>query len=320
MKRMAMAAGAASLVAVLALAACTNSGGGHAGSAASGGGKVARDNAGASAQVNAAASPAARPGVATNGGPDAAKGGKADPLLTSQALIRTADLSVEVARGASVPAQANRAEQLAISAGGLVFADDRTAGKAPTAALTLKVPGAALNGVLGQLSALGKEVGRQSTTRDVTTEVADVDSRVRSAQASINRLRVLFDRAVKVGEVIALESELAQRESDLESLQAQQRSLAAQTAMATVTLHLTTAAVAVVPPRKHKEATGGFLGGLHRGWDAFASAATGIAIGIGAVLPFLVLALLIGGAAVVVRRRTRSGAPPAAPPAEGSAA
>jgi hypothetical protein len=281
---------------------------------------VAGDSAaGARAQVDNAASAPARPGVATNGGAAAAKGGAAEPLLTSQALIRTADLSVEVARGSSVPAQANRAEQLAISAGGLVFADDRTAGKAPTAALTLKVPGASLTSVLGQLSALGKETARQSTTRDVTTEVADVDSRVRSAQASISRLRVLFDRAVKVGDVIALESELAQRESDLESLQAQQRSLAAQTAMATVTLHLTTAAAAVVPP-KHKETTGGFLGGLNRGWDAFASAATGIAIGIGAVLPFLVLALLIGAGAIVVRRRIRSGAPPVAPPAEGSAA
>jgi hypothetical protein len=238
---------------------------------------------------------------------------RAKTPVTSAALIRTADLEVEIAHGSDVAAQANRAEQIAIAAGGTVFADDRTAGNTPTAALTLKVPGVSLAGVLTKLSLLGKEKSRRSSTKDVTTEVADVTSRVRSAQASINRLQVLFSRADKVGDVIALESELSQREADLESLQAQQRSLASQTEMATVTLNLTTSASAVAP-KKHTDKSG-FLGGLARGWRAFTHGAGAVATGVGAALPFLVLALLIVGAALLLRRRMRGATPPViAPP------
>lgn len=305
MRRIAMAAGTASLVGVLLLAACAHSKSGDPSKTAA---QDVRGAVTANGSAHAASLPGAAPAADKPAPPRSAKS-----LLTSSALIRTADLTVEIAHGSSVPAQANRAEQIATAAGGQVYADERTAGSNPTAALTLKVPGPSLVGVLDTLSALGKERSRQSSTRDVTTEVADVSSRVRSAQASIDRLRVLFGRAVKVGDVIELESELARREAELESLQAQQRTLASQTAMATVTLQLSTAPAVA----DHKDrATGGFLGGLARGWQTFRSAAGGVATGIGAAVPFLVLVLLVGAAVVVVRRRSRTGAPPVVAPAD----
>jgi hypothetical protein len=316
MKRIALAAGAVAVVGVLALAGCSNSNGGLPSKAGDAPSAVSNGGGGSAAQRGAQA-PAIDDGAKTGGqGPDQASA-KA-PLLGSQSLIRTADLRVDVARKSDVPAKANRAEQIATAAGGVVFADERTAGDAPTANLTLKVPGSSLVSVLGQLSDLGTEKARQTRTQDVTGEVADVDSRVRSAQASIDRLRVLFSRAVRIGDVISLETELAQREADLESLQAQQRSLAAQTSMATITLTLTAAETAAAPAKHHSGS--GFLGGLDRGWRAFLSGAGGLATGVGAAIPFLALALLVVGAALVVRRRTRHGVPPVGPPAEGSAA
>lgn len=310
MKRITMASGAAALVGVVLLAACSHPGDGKASSAAAKGGPaIVNGAARAPGSTNGGGVSAPVPaGPARN---DAAGAAKA-ALLTSAALIRTADLNVEIARGQSVAESADRAEQIATDAGGQVYADARSAGTVPTASLTLKVPGSALVSVLAKLSALGKEKSRHTSTEDVTTQVADVSSRVASAQASIDRLRLLFDRATKVGDVIALESELAQREADLESLQSQQRALAAQTSMATVSLELTTAATVA-----HKQrATGGFLGGLRRGWRAFASAAGGLATGIGAAVPFLVLALLLAGALVLLRRRARTGPPPIIPPAD----
>ncbi len=231
-------------------------------------------------------------------------------------MIRTADLTVEIAHGHSVSAPADQAEQIAIAAGGLVYADERSAGPHPVATVTLKVPGAALGGVVDKLAALGHEKSRNSSTQDVTGDVADVASRVRSAQAGIAQLRILFDRAVKVGDLIALENELSQRESDLEALEAKQRALDAQTSMATVTLHLTTAgAPAAVAPqaprgRRVRRRAASTAGG--RSGPRPAAVATGV----GAVLPFLALALVIGAATVVVRRRLRSGPPPVLPPAD----
>jgi hypothetical protein len=304
MNRTKLSVGALAVVGVVALAACTSSGSSNSGAA------LPRPMS-AKAQGGGAGA-AARPGVA----PEPARANHAPIVktLVVQALIRTADLTVEMPHGRSLTAPADQAEQIALAAGGQVFADERSGGPSPMASLTLKVPGEALGGVIDKLAALGKEKARRTSTQDVTGQVADVDSRVRSAQASIAQLRVLFDRAVKVGDLIALENELSQREADLEALEAQQRALEAQTAMATVTLHLTTAGAAPVTHKHH--ATGGFVGGLRNGWQAFGSAAGAVATAVGAVLPFLLLALVVGAAALALRRRFRSVAPPGLPPAD----
>lgn len=280
-------AGLTGIVLLLALAGCT----------------------GASHGSNSAASygrSAVSPGAGSTPAGGAAAAGAAPPV-ESRSVIRTAQLSVQVR---DVAAQANRAEQIATAAGGSVDSDDRTSQQRPSATLVLRVPQDVLAATIDKLSALGREISRQTSTRDVTGQVADVSSRVASAQASIARLRTLFAAASKVSDIIAIESELAQRESDLESLQAQQRALAAQTAMATVTLELTGLAPVAA---KHRGATG-FLGGLQRGWEAFVAAAGAVATGIGAALPFLVLLALVGAAALVLRRRLRTAAPMPPPP------
>ena len=216
-------------------------------------------------------------------------------------------MQVEIAKAGEVARQADAAEQIAITEGGAVFADDRIAGEHGSARLTLKVPPASLAAVLTRLSALGREVTRQSRSEDVTSQVADVSSRLRSAQGSLARLRALFAHAVKISDVITIEGEIAQREADLESLEAQQRILDAQTSMATVQLYLSAAGTAAAPQHHDRR---GFLGGLGRGWHSFTSAATSVATGIGAAVPFLVLVLLVGAAAWRLRpRRTQS--PPA---------
>ena len=123
--------------------------------------------------------------------------------------------------------------------GGDISKEDTTTdekGRAVRSALALRVPVEDFDATMLRLSKLGTLVNRVSNAKDVTTEVADIDSRVRSAQRSITTLRRLFDRATALGDIIRLESELAQREADLESLEAQQRALADQTSMSTITM------------------------------------------------------------------------------------
>ena len=155
-------------------------------------------------------------------------------------MIRTADITVVTG---SVGARADQARRIATDAGGTLDGDDRTAGEHPSATLVLRIPPARLDDVLTQLSALGKEQTRHSSSRDVTTQVADVDSRVRSAVDAIAQLQGLYSKATRVADVIAIEGELSQREADLESLQAQQRALAGQVSLATLTLYLVPAPV-----------------------------------------------------------------------------
>ena len=224
--------------------------------------------------------------------------------LPGPSVIKTASLQVEFAKAGDVAAKADAAESVVIGLGGSVYADNRTSGDSASADLTLKVPPDSLTQAIDRIAALGHEVSRESSSKDVTTEVADVDSRVRSAQDSLTRLRLLYSQASKIGDILELESQISQREADLEALQAQQRALAAQTTMATLQVSLTTKGTAPPPPPKPRHYKG-FAGGLHHGWDAFTSSVSAVATAVGAALPFGVLFLALGAVAVLFRRRRR---------------
>src|SRR6202012_1710034 len=104
-----------------------------------------------------------------------------------------------------VAQQADAAEAIALRVGGEVSADDRVSGKHASATLVLREPPSALESTLAALSKLGTEKERQVSTIDVTQRVADVSSRVLSAQDAIAQLRSLYRRAAKIFDMIKVE-------------------------------------------------------------------------------------------------------------------
>jgi hypothetical protein len=211
-------------------------------------------------------------------------------LVTDQrALIRTAQLTVRVKKSADVAKTADTAEALVIKRGGVVFADNRSSGPDAQATLTLKVPPALLTSILSDLSKLGVEQSRTVATEDVTTAVADVQARLKSATDSINRLNGLFAKATKVGDIIAIENELATREADRESLQAQQKALSSETSTATITLSLVPAMHAVVVVHHHRNSV---INALSKGWHHFTSSAVWVLGALATLVPFLLLVVL----------------------------
>ncbi len=92
--------------------------------------------------------------------------------------------------------------------------------------------------VLTSLQGAGKLLDRTARAEDVTDQVVDVESRIRSQRASVARVRELMDRATRLSDVVALEGELSSREADLEALLARQASLKDRTSLATITLSL----------------------------------------------------------------------------------
>lgn len=283
------------LAAATVLAGCSGSSSGRESLVSGGAAKAAAPDR-APAAGGAAGDTAG--GAASKPAPDVA-----DP----QAKIRKADITVSVTHADQVSAKADQAAVIARRYGGDVDAEQRSSGPHASATLTLKVRPDDLSAALTDLSALGKELDRHQSTENVTQQVADVDSRVRSARLAIDKLDALYAQASKVSDLLVIDGQLAERQSDLEALLAQQRALAGQVAMATVDVTLTTA---TAPPATHHDKRTGFLGGLSRGWDAFTSAAGSIATGVGAALPFLVLLTLLGAGGVYGYRRTRRPAPP----------
>lgn len=251
---------------------------------------------------------AAAPGIADSAGSSGKRAAPATPDLP-RALIRTAELTVRVD---DVPAAARTVQEYARTDGGTTTGDNRSGtGADARADLELKVAPGRLDGALDRFSSLGEEVRRSSTTQDVTEDVADIDVRVRSMQASIARVRAILARADRIGDVVAVEGELSRRTTELEALQTKQRALAGQAALATVTLHLVAKGVPVATSPER----GGFLGGLRDGWEAFTAAAGWLLTALGALLPFLIVLVPLAFAARRYVARRRPAAPAPAPPA-----
>lgn len=171
------------------------------------------------------------------------------------------------------------------------------------AVVVLRVPAEEYGDAVDALEALGETVSRSRNAQDVTEEVVDVESRIETQEASIDRLRSLLAEATEISDILAIESELTVRTAELESLQARQQQLASLTGFATIT-------VTLIPPETVVEEGTGFAAGLEAGWDAFIRALELGVTALGAALPFI-LAIAVVLVPVVIwvlvsHRRQRS--------------
>jgi hypothetical protein len=232
--------------------------------------------------------------------------------VDNRSMIFTGTVTVRVT---DVERAAADASSLATAAGGFVGGDDRTSAKNQSQArMTLRVPSARFSSVVDSIAKLGKEESRQLSTEDVTDQVTDVDARIATGQAGVDRVRDLIAKAASISEIVSLESELSRREADLESLKSRKRKLDDQTTLSTITAVLLGPEAAAKPaPKKHET---GFLAGLKSGWHSFATSMGVLATVVGALLPWLV-ALAVPVAVVLWwARRTRRPRTASAPVSE----
>src|SRR6185369_11641298 len=131
-------------------------------------------------------------------------------------IIYSANVSVTVP---DVNKAADDATAAARDAGGSVSADQRTLDNDRSiATLTLRVPSTAFTSTVERVSKLCTELSRSVQSQDVTENLIDVDARIATQRASVDRVRALLAEAKTIGEVVSIESELTRREADLDSL------------------------------------------------------------------------------------------------------
>ncbi|GHD60912.1 DUF4349 domain-containing protein [Streptomyces goshikiensis] len=296
--RSAAALAALSLAGALAVAGCSADGSGSSSDKAAVGEAAAKPQEGAAAPAQGKAGAGAA-------APAAPKDGQ-QPAVRPH-VIRTATLGIETPDAQKALAAARTATE---GAGGYVGNEStkRGADGRMTSTLTLRVPGERFDSVLGAMEGSGKLLNRKVEAQDVTEKVADVDSRVKSQQASVVRVREMMDKASALGDVVMLESELSKRQSDLESLLAQQTALKDQTSMGTITVEVSEPPVERAAPEKEKEPT--FMDALRGGWNVFAGLVRKLGLAVAAVLPFAVTAALVV-AGVRIYRRYRPAKPKA---------
>jgi hypothetical protein len=221
----------------------------------------------------------------------------------SRALVRTAQLSVD----ADDPVAATRRVRSAVAgAAGTVAQESSTD---TGAQLTIRVPADRLDQLIDSIAGLGHVTHRTSQVVDATEDVVDLDARVASQRASVDRVRALLAQARSIGDVVSIESELTRREADLDSLTGRLNAVKDQVALSTLTVDVDKAPLTTTEDPKPT----GFLAGLTAGWEGLQATASATGAVVGFLVPFLpVVAVLLGlvwlGRRIARTRRTPGGA------------
>lgn len=161
----------------------------------------------------------------------------APPAGISAQLIRTASVELVVP---SVAETLKRASQIAEGLGG--FVTDSSASDAQnvlaTGSATLRVPVKQFSTALARLKELGEVQAESSNSEDVTTQVADVNARLKVLRAEEESYVTMLRAARRVGELLEIRERLSTVRQEIESLDAQRRALADQTSFSTISLSL----------------------------------------------------------------------------------
>jgi hypothetical protein len=230
-------------------------------------------------------------------------GGAAALPALGPSVIKTADLEVEVERGAFDDAM-QRATSVAEKYGGFVLSsavqgeeEDRTG------SVLLRVPSDRFGSAMTDLRGLGAIRSESIEGQEVGQEFVDLEARLRNLEAQETRILLLMRDADTIPETIRVQQVLERIQLDIERIEGRLRYLEDQTTLATISLHLVgTGAVIPEPP-----------GTIGRAWQeavlGFKRVVAAVVVALGYLLP---LALLAGAVLLVVRRLLRS--PPATNP------
>jgi len=210
-------------------------------------------------------------------------------------------------------------EKVVDSYGGTIADEKTTAstdGEVRLSRVELRIPSDDFDAAMLDLAELGKVTASTRKAEDVTAQVIDTQARIRAQEQSLERVEVLFAQAQSIRDIVAIEAQLSRRQADLDSLKGQLAFLEDQASLSTITVYLELAPEEPKPVAKEKDDDNAFVSGLKNGWDALSEVGAGLATVSGALLPFAVVALVLGVPALLFGRRVLARHPLRRPTAE----
>lgn len=151
-----------------------------------------------------------------------------NPTDLGRAVIFVADMAIDTT---DVSGAVTQARAIVESRGG--FVSGQELGGANTV-MSLKVPAQFFQDTLDRLSELGVVRNARITSEDVTERIVDLESQIATATTSVARLRELLAEAGTIETITRIESQLLERETNLERLRGQLRTLQDQVALSTI--------------------------------------------------------------------------------------
>jgi hypothetical protein len=169
--------------------------------------------------------PASNPGPSPSPTPPSAGAAQTptrEPLLVYTATMTLAVFGTREAIG--------KVEELARATGGYLVSRSDTS-------VTIRVPTKAFHGALDGVGKIGDELHREVNVRDVTEQFADLEIRLRNAEAVRQRLEALLAKAAKIEDALAVERELERVTQVIEQLKGKLRLLGELIAYSTITVN-----------------------------------------------------------------------------------
>jgi hypothetical protein len=180
------------------------------------------------------------PAPGANGG--SASGGTdySSSDLAARKIVKTGEISIEVP---NVVSAMSLVRAMAVELGGYV-GSSQVGTLDQSATLTLRIPASKFDEAITRLHKIDGTVQIESTKEeDVTSAIVDIAARLTNLQASEEQYRLLLAKAVKVEDILAVQSHLDDVQGQIEQLQAQQKELTGLADLATLTVSLVPGAV-----------------------------------------------------------------------------
>jgi hypothetical protein len=213
---------------------------------------------------------------------------------TGRDIIAKGTLRLRTTR-AALRRDVARLTALAAEFGGYVSAADLAeTGSHPGGTIVVKVPAGSFSAFIAKAEGIAKVRSLTTSDTDVTAQVVDLGARLTALVDERGQLEVLLGRAGKISDLLSVENEIEYVQSQIEQIQGEQRTLAAQVDYSALTVSL-----AVPRPPHASSPSTGFGHAWHEAVSGFVNGVKALVSVLGdllfAVLSFIVVALIVYG-------------------------
>lgn len=148
-------------------------------------------------------------------------------------IIRTASLIISVE---NIEDKVGVLSSMIESYGGYIKSNNRYTEKRVN--LNVKVPLEKLDSFIDDVSSLGKITSNSTSSKDMTEQIVDIDARLKNLIALRSGYRELLGKANTVEEILSIEKELSEIQTEIDSIDGRRKLLLDQVAMASVNVTL----------------------------------------------------------------------------------
>lgn len=211
--------------------------------------------------------------------------------VTKRMIIRIGTMSVEVEKFDDAAAKVT---DIVKKNGGYISnttSSQNSSGKRQ-GTLVLKVPAEKYDGLIAEVSTVGKVMNQNINANDITEEYIDLEARLKTQRELEARLlKLLSEKTARLTDIVEVEQKLASVRQIIESIDGKMRHMRNQSEMSTLTLSL------YEPAILQTSSGGGFfyeLGqGVKKGLRGFTEILAGMITLFIALLPIIILVLVI---------------------------